>query len=175
MKNLLLMTLVLSNLAFAQDDAHKHHSMSKGHGKKMEMKEHKHGAANDAFNKVLVKYEGLHKSFFDNDIAKIKINAKAVLEEIEAIKDEKIAKTLNYTKKKLSEISKSDDIKANKEAMNTVSQGILVVLEKHAPNKNYARYYCPMVKKYWIQNISDSEKVMNPYASDSMPHCGGKQ
>ena len=175
MKNLLLMTLVLSNLAFAQDDAHKHHNMSKGHGKKMEMKEHKHGAENDAFNKVLVKYEGLHKSFFDNDVAKIKANAKAVLEEIEAIKDEKIAKTLTYTKKKLGEISKSDNIQTSKEAMNTVSQGLLVVLEKHAPNKSYARYYCPMVKKYWIQNVSDSEKIMNPYASDSMPHCGTRK
>mgnify|MGYP000002837158 FL=1 len=97
------------------------------------------------------------------------------MEEIEAIKDEKIAKTLNYTKKKLGEISKSDDIKVNKEAMNTVSQGILVVLEKHAPNKNYARYYCPMVKKYWIQNITKSEEVVNPYAGDYMPHCGVKK
>ena len=66
----------------------------------------------------------------------------------------------------------SDDIKESKEAMNTVSQGMLVVLEKHAPNKDYARFYCPMVKKYWIQNKTKIKKVMNPYASSSMPHCG---
>lgn len=175
MKNLIIMLLVLSNFAFAEGDVHKHHKMSKSHGKKMEMKGHKHGVQNKSFDKVLVKYESLHKAFFDNDAKKIKVNAKAVLDEIEAIKDEKIAKTLNYTKKKLTEISASDDIKASQEAMNTVSQGLLVVLEKHAPNKSYARYYCPMVKKYWIQNISESEKVMNPYASDSMPHCGAKK
>lgn len=150
MKKLLLITLLISSIAFAQ-------------------------AENPAFNEVLVKYESLHQSFFENDNAKIKTNAKVLLNEMEAIKDDKIVKTLSYTKKKLNEITMSDDIKANKEAMNTISQGLLVVLEKHAPNKNYARYYCPMVKKYWIQNISKSEKVLNPYASASMPHCGGKQ
>jgi hypothetical protein len=67
------------------------------------------------------------------------------------------------------------DIESNKKSFNTVSQGILVVLDKYSHNKNYARYFCPMVKKYWIQNISKSEKVMNPYASTTMPHCGAKK
>lgn len=140
-----------------------------------EMNGHKHGHQNKKFDDVLVKYESLHKAFFDNNTNDVKAKASEVLAEIEKIKDEKIVKTLTYTKKKLKEISESNDAKANKEAMNTVSQGLLVVLEKHAPNKSYSRYYCPMVKKYWIQNISKSEKVMNPYASSSMPHCGAKK
>ena len=94
---------------------------------------------------------------------------------ISEIKDPEILKLLDYTQKKLPELQNSNDLDQSKEAMNVISQGILNVLEKHAPNKNYARYYCPMVKKYWIQNIKDSEKVMNPYASASMPHCGSKK
>ncbi|MDA8793055.1 hypothetical protein N9N67_07410 [Bacteriovoracaceae bacterium] len=128
-----------------------------------------------SFNKVLMKYEKLHQSFFENDLSKIKESSKILLSNIEAIKDDKISKTLNYTKKKLEEIIASEDLEKNQEAMNIVSQGILVVLEKQFPNKNYARYYCPMVNKYWIQYLSKSEKVMNPYASKSMPHCGEKK
>lgn len=134
-----------------------------------------HAEPNKAFEKVLSTYEALHQAFFDNNQAEIKSKAEAVLKEIESLKDEKITKVLNHTKKKLSEIKNSEDIKASREAMNLVSQGLLVVLEKHSPHKNYARYYCPMVRKYWIQNISKTEKVMNPYASSSMPHCGSKQ
>ncbi len=169
MKKIILTALLFSGLGFGQDGTHNHHQE---HGKKMEMNEHNHGVENTKFNKALIKYEGLHQAFFDNNLAKIKSNAKEVLEELKNIQNEKINKTLIYTKKKLGEISMSDDIKESKEAMNTVSQGMLVVLEKHAQNKDYARFYCPMVKKYWIQNKTKIKKVMNPYASSSMPHCG---
>lgn len=169
MKKIILTALLFSGLGFGQDGAHNHYQE---HGKKMDRNEHNHGVESTRFNQALSKYEGLHQAFFDNDLAKIKSNAKEVLKELENIKDKKINKTLIYTKKKLAEISMSDDIKESKEAMNTVSQGMLVVLEKYAPNKDYARFYCPMVKKYWIQNKTKIKKVMNPYASSSMPHCG---
>lgn len=175
MSKLIIFTLLLSNLAFGENSKHKHHEMNQSHSDKKMGKMHGHNDQNKDFNKVLMKYEDLHQAFFDNKKESIKSSAKELLERIESIQDEKISKTLTYTKKKLSEIITSDDMKSSKEAMNTVSQGLLVVLEKHAPNKSYARYYCPMVKKYWIQNITDSEKVMNPYASSSMPHCGAKK
>ena len=179
-----MLTLLMSTSVMAdhhEEMDHKNHKMHKGHGKKMsnnsskEMHDHKHGESNQAFNDVLKEYEGLHSAFFKDDIKKINENAKEVLNKIEKIEDKKIAKTLTYTKKKLNEIIKEDDIEKKREAMNTVSQGLLVVLEKHAPNENYSRYYCPMVKKYWIQNVSKSEKVVNPYAGSYMPHCGTKK
>ncbi len=134
---------------------------------------HKHGKENKEFDNVLKSYEKLHQSFFDNDNNKIKENAKVIITAIEKIKDDEIVKTLKYTKEKLHLVSKTDSLDENKKAFNIISQGLLVVLEKHAPNKNYLRYYCPMVQKYWIQNISKSEKTYNPYKSKSMPHCGG--
>lgn len=132
-------------------------------------------ASNSDFDKSLSSYEKLHQAFFDNDIKQIQKSAKLLLNNLNEIKDEKMVKTLNYSKKKLESISQSEDMEQSREAFNIVSQGLLVVLEKQSPNKKYSRYYCPMVKKYWIQNISESEKVMNPYASKSMPHCGSKQ
>lgn len=131
--------------------------------------------ADESFNKVLSQYEELHQAFFENKLEKVHESAKKVLSSLEAIKDEKLAKPLTYTRKKLQEVSTAKTLEEGHEAFNTVSQGILLVLEKHAPNGDYARYYCPMVKKYWIQNVSQSEKVMNPYASSTMPHCGGKK
>ena len=127
------------------------------------------------FNQVLQKYELLHQAFFDNNLKAVKKNAKNVLKGIESIKDRKIAETLSYTKRKLEDIIDSEDIEKSKKDMHIISQGLLVVIEKYAPNKKYARFYCPMVQKYWIQNISESDKVMNPYASNSMPHCGEKK
>lgn len=130
---------------------------------------------NENFDKVLSHYELLHKAFFANDLSQVKEAAKKVRSAIGEIKDEKIQKILAFSVKKLELIEKSDDLSSSQKAFDTASQGILVVLEKQAPNSSYARYYCPMVKKYWIQNISESEVVENPYASQSMPHCGEKK
>ena len=132
-------------------------------------------ASEKPFDNVMVKYEHLHQSFFDNDNDKVKKASKELLEAIGNVKDENISKKLAYSQQKLSQMSTADDLEENKKAFNTVSQGLLVVLEKDVGKGNYARYYCPMVKKYWIQNTTKSDKVMNPYASDSMPHCGSKK
>ncbi|MBD65083.1 MAG: hypothetical protein CME62_07745 [Halobacteriovoraceae bacterium] len=173
MKLLSLMILIVQ-VGFAQD--HKHHGQKmKSEKKEMNHSAHAHGVENKQFNKVLSEYESLHQAFFDEKLEKTKTQAKSVSAAISEIKDPEILKLLTYTQKKLTELQNSTDLDKSKEAMNVVSQGILNVLEKHAPNKHYARYYCPMVKKYWIQNIKDSEKVMNPYASTSMPHCGSKK
>jgi hypothetical protein len=130
---------------------------------------------NKNFNELLLTYEKLHQSFFDNDNSKINKATVEVLKSLEKIKNKKIKETLTYSKKKLEDIIKSEDIEANHNSFNTASQGILIVLDKYSYNKKYARYFCPMVKKYWIQNISKSEKVMNPYASLTMPHCGTRK
>lgn len=174
MKTLMISLILLLNFAHAED-AHKNHKSMQMSKESHKHKEHKHGKSNEAFNNVLKKYEELHSAFFENKIEAINKLAKDLIVEIDKIEDEKIAKTLTYTKKKLKEISEKDNIETKRDAMDTVSQGLLVVLEKHAPNKNYSRYYCPMLKKYWIQNITKSEEVVNPYAGDYMPHCGVKK
>lgn len=126
------------------------------------------------FEKALQSYEKVHAAFYSDNLDQAKKEALALEKELGNLKDEKVTKTLAFTMKKISGLQKEGDIKQAHKAFNIISQGLLVVLEKHLPNKKYARYYCPMVEKYWIQNITESEKVMNPYAAKSMPHCGAK-
>lgn len=152
MKFFVLVVMLISSLSFANETVEK-----------------------KKFNEVLSQYEKLHEAFFANNGEKIVESAKSVLEKLNQIEDKQIQEKLNYSKKKLNEIISTKDVEIQKNAMNTVSQAFLVVLEKDIPNENYARYYCPMEKKYWIQNVSETEKVQNPYASSTMPTCGVKK
>lgn len=132
-------------------------------------------AGDISFDKGLANYEKLHQAFFDRDLHKVHVTASELLKDLSAIKDPKMIKTLTYSMKKLKALAKIGSLEEGKGDLNTISQGILVVLEKQAPHKDYARYYCPMEKKYWIQNTSKEKEVMNPYASKMMPHCGERQ
>ncbi len=136
---------------------------------------HEYKKSGEDFNKVLKSYEELHQAFFENDNSKVRREATEVKKSIEGIRDKKIAKTLSFAKEKLSEIASSSVFEANKESFGTVSHALLIILEKHSAHKIYRGHYCPMVKKYWIQNTKKSKKVMNPYASTTMPHCGEPQ
>ncbi len=131
--------------------------------------------ATEEFNQVLSKYEELHQAFYKNDIKAVNQVSVELSKKISEIKDQVVLKKLKYTQQKLEIMGKEKGLEAAQASMNIVSQGILVVLEKDLPNKDYARYYCPMVKKYWIQNVAKEPKVHNPYASDSMPHCGERK
>lgn len=173
MKMLMTVSLFLvSGLALASENHGDHSKMNHSKMDHSKMDHSKHGKENKEFNMVLKGYERLHQAFFDNDNAKVQKQAAEVAKSIDGIKDEKISKTLGFAKKKLNEIASSSDFEANKTSFGTVSHALLIVLEKHSMNKGYGGYYCPMVKKYWIQNTAKSKKVMNPYASSSMPECG---
>ncbi len=129
---------------------------------------------NKVFAKALKDYEKVHSAFFKDDLEGAKKEASSLAKTLSTLTGEKVKKTLSFTQKKLEDLKGESDLAQAHKAFNVISQGLLVVLEKQIPVKNYARYYCPMVKKYWIQNTTDSEKVLNPYAAKSMPHCGGK-
>ncbi len=133
-------------------------------------------ANNDSkvFEEALQSYEKVHNAFFKDDLKTAKKEAKELAASLSKLEGEKVKKTLAFTQKKLEGLQKETQLREAHKAFNVISQGMLVVLEKQIPVKKYARYYCPMVKKYWIQNTSESEKVLNPYAAKSMPHCGAK-
>jgi len=119
---------------------------------------------------VLIDYDQLHSAFFKNDIKMIKEGASALKKSLLKLKQ----KDMDYALKRLENLGESNDIKKAHEDFNIISQAILVLMDREDGVKSHSRYYCPMVKKYWIQNTTESEKVMNPYASSSMPHCGSK-
>ena len=167
MRKLTLLALLASSFTFASGNMKEHdHKMHKEMTVKLK--------ENKSFNTALEKYEAVAQAFFDNEVENIKKTSKDLITAINAIDNEEIKKTLKFSKKKLEEISKSDNLEKNQEAFSTVSQAFHVVLTKYAENGKYARYYCPMVKKYWLQNTKKSgDKTYNIYAAKSMPHCGG--
>ncbi|MFZ4715277.1 MAG: hypothetical protein ACOYL6_16260 [Bacteriovoracaceae bacterium] len=82
------------------------------------------------------------------------------------------------------ELSKLSTLLKNFKASNTKAKNIEVysdfmpsfieVFKKNNINTNYEIYYCPMVKKYWIQNSKKMPKVQNVFAQD-MLECGEKK
>jgi hypothetical protein len=73
----------------------------------------------------------------------------------------------------LSKIKKAASLKENNKYYHFANVFLVQLINTYDFGKKYQAYYCPMVRKKWIQNISKIEKVHNPYDS-SMPHCGGR-
>jgi hypothetical protein len=128
----------------------------------------------DSFNKALKTYEKVHDAFFKRDLKTAQKFSSQLEKELSQIKEPEHTKLLAPVMKRVKSLRETKDVEEAHDDFHVISVGMLGVLDRAMPNKSYARYYCPMVKKYWIQNITESEKVMNPYASDTMPHCGGK-
>jgi hypothetical protein len=115
--------------------------------------------------------EALHSSFFSYEAKAVESNAKKLRKAIDAIKDKEIAKLLNFSKNKLSEIKASSDREINNKNYHLVSMALIYIVNKYDLGSKYNAYSCPMVKKKWVQNSSKIAKVHNPYAPN-MPHCG---
>ena len=121
---------------------------------------------------VLEAQEDLHAAYFEYD-------QKSVLSAANKVEGalKKISKKKGEFKDALSgikEISKTKDEESNKEAYFKFSAALASIVKKYDLGKNYNVYYCPMVKKSWIQDSSKHDGVRNPYAS-YMPECGRKE
>lgn len=126
-------------------------------------------------DQVMQDYEELHAAFFSNKMSSIKKEASDLLDSMKRLENEEVLKKLKFTKEKLESLKSTSELKDARESFDVISQALSYVLKKHYPSKTYERYYCPMVQKYWIQNVSKSEEVKNPYASDTMPYCGSQK
>ena len=123
---------------------------------------------------VLIHYDKLNASITSQNLSDLKTHTNQMIKLIHSLEKKEQKKVLNYSVLKLEEMITTDNWELIKNNFNIVSQGLLIIIEKELPNSKYRRYYCPMEKKYWIQNTAKVEKVHNPYAPDSMPHCGQK-
>lgn len=123
---------------------------------------------------VFEKYEVVHTHFFEYNDEKAKKAIKDLSEAISKIEEEEVKKRLVYSKKTLDKMADIRDSSELNKKLNTVSMALIYILDKYNVDKKYQSYYCPMVKKKWIQNTSVESKVLNPYAPE-MPHCGAKE
>ncbi len=144
-----------------------HSKMKKGDRKSLSE------AAKKSVVSALEANEALHSSFFKYDAKAVESNAMKLKKAIDAIEDKEVAKLLNFSKNKLSEIKASNDRETNNKNYHIVSMALIHIVNKYDVGSKYNAYSCPMVKKKWVQNSSKMAKVHNPYAPN-MPHCGSQ-
>ncbi|MCT4641199.1 MAG: hypothetical protein N4A33_02810 [Bacteriovoracaceae bacterium] len=179
--------LVLSAVAFGlfgmesyASGTHGSHDHSKMNHSKMDHSKMKKGdrkslseAAKKSVVSALEANEALHSSFFKYDAKAVESNAMKLKKAIDAIEDKEVAKLLNFSKTKLSEIKASNDRETNNKNYHLVSMALIHIVNKYDVGSKYNAYSCPMVKKKWVQNSSKMARVHNPYAP-KMPHCGSQ-
>ena len=131
------------------------------------------GESRKAVLNVLKINERLHEAFFKYDAKKAELSARELKAAIEKIEDKQISKLLSFSKSKLDSIKASNEREENNQNYHLVSSALIHVVNSYDLGAEYNAYSCPMVKKKWLQNTSESSDVKNPYAA-SMPSCGSK-
>jgi predicted RNA-binding Zn-ribbon protein involved in translation (DUF1610 family) len=150
---------------------HKHHGEHKT--KMMKRKPLDEKSKNEVIS-LYAANEKLFDAFFEYDSKKIEAEAKNLIQAIDKISHKEIKKLLEFSKTKLLELKKDNEQKRNNHNYNLISMAMIHVLSKYDLGDTYNAYYCPMVKKKWIQNSKKVKKVSNPYDS-RMPHCGSQE
>lgn len=129
------------------------------------------GAAQKELQTLLTANDKLHQSFFHYDAKKATANAKKVAKLITQLKNSKIRKLLSFSVKKLEMISATHTKKENNKLMNTYWMALSHVIKMYDVGEGYNEFYCPMVKKFWVEKSKD---VHNPYSA-MMPSCGDRK
>lgn len=173
-----VMTLVLvacsvDLLAMESNKGHIH--MNHDHSKASKEKNRKllNESSKKSVLRVLEINEKLHNAFFSYDGQKVEIEALKLSKAISKIQDKEIAKLLQFSQTKLSQIKASNDRESNNKNYNLISMALIHIINKYDIGSDYNAYSCPMVKKKWVQNSHKMAKVHNPYAPE-MPHCGSQ-
>ena len=160
-----------TGLSSTSEHQHKHHSEKKAKSdtKKSEL-------TRDSKKQILAVFkanEDLHTAFYNFDATKIASKASEVSKAIEEIEDAEIKKKLTYSKARLEEMEASKSKEELAKAYHLVSMALIHILDNYDVGSDYKGFYCPMVKKKWVQNTSSQKGVENPYAKE-MPKCGEK-
>ena len=122
---------------------------------------------------ILEENERLHSSMFEYKKAALKESVEAFKKKAMGIKDKKIEELLKPALRASSELMTNKTKAEDNESYHRLSLSLVKIVESFQIGSTYNIYYCPMVKKRWVQNSKKMRKVHNPYAPE-MPHCGGQ-
>lgn len=122
---------------------------------------------------ILEENEKLHSSMFDYNKVTLKKSVETFKKKAMRIKDKKVEKLLKPALKASSELLTNKTKAEDNESYHRLSLSLVRIVESYQIGSTYNIYYCPMVKKRWVQNSKKMRKVHNPYAPE-MPHCGGQ-
>ncbi len=122
---------------------------------------------------LLTQNEMLFENYFSYNPEAIDKEAKELLKKFAAIESKKFKADIDRGKKYLEKISKSASREDNNKNYHLTNSFLIKIMNKYDFGPKYQAYYCPMVRKKWIQNVEVKSRVHNPY-DPSMPHCGGR-
>ncbi len=123
--------------------------------------------------KVLEQNEKLHGAMFEYKKDLLVKEAKLYKKLVEKVKAAEFKKILKPTLSSIDELISSQAKNKDNESYHKVILALVRLVESYNFGSTYNVYYCPMVKKRWVQNSQKMRKVHNPYAPE-MPHCGGQ-
>lgn len=171
MNKYVLALVLFSNVAWSQ--SHTSHSHSHGHS----VPETSTGKISENVKKSLLDVLKLNDILFNDllkeDQSKVEVSAKALEAQLKKISSSELA-DLKKKAVSLSKISKSKSKGDNIQSYGEYLPTLIEVVKKYAPDSKYQIYYCPMVKKYWVQDERTNSTVKNVFAQD-MLECGGKE
>lgn len=112
-------------------------------------------------------YITLKDAFVKSDASAAKAAARALVQSLQAENmDTKVIEAANL-------IASSDDLKAQRVAFKTVTDGLIQALKTAGETAGVFVQYCPMAFNNTGANwLSMSEEIRNPYFGDMMLKCG---
>lgn len=116
----------------------------------------------------------LYQLFVEEKYDQVEEQAKKVAEAIDDIENQDVTQLLNFTKKNLRDLEGELDVEVLQEAYSMISTALIHVLKTYDIGPGYNAYYCPMVKKRWVQNSMEVKEIQNPY-DKSMRMCGDQE
>lgn len=123
---------------------------------------------------ILASNDILHDKFFEYNSSEVEKQKNEVSQLIAKFKGNKeIVELLSKAKIPLENISQTKTELENKSQFSIYNSILIQMLNKYDIDDKYKAYYCPMVKKKWLQNVEKKADVHNPYDA-SMPGCGGR-
>lgn len=123
------------------------------------------GPVEDAFHAN----DKLFNALLGTDQAQVEKAAKEMAQLLQKDKTPQL-KGLKENLKSLEAISKANTKDKNLELYGKIAPA-LVAMRRAGKVENYEVYYCPMVKKHWVQNAKTTPAVRNVFAQ-YMLECG---
>lgn len=169
MQKLFLSTLVfslLSTLTYAGQDKHAGHNMA------ADNKASTLSASDKTSLKgLLEKNDALYNSLLGDDSKLITEKARDLKIYLHSRGHSKILNGLHQKLGKLDEIAASKDKNSTLNSYAEFVSPLIELVKKYDIGLSYNVFFCPMVKKSWIQNTDKQASVQNLYAP-GMRECG---
>lgn len=122
---------------------------------------------------ILKKNDELYNALLRDNQAEVAKYANRLSTDLKGVNSIDL-RTLKLSSAALLKISKANTKDQNLKLYDEFIPSLVDLVKKFHPDSNYQIYYCPMVKKSWLQDQRTNSSVKNVFAQD-MLECGGKE